>query len=222
MSARFWHSVAPPVPLLLVCLSCSSHGPVPAYDVAPVLANREEITAALHAVGAGLEARVVLLVRVDDHGYVQEVRLARGSGDGDLDRAALWIGEQMRFRPARYKGEPVPALVEVPVVFDVVRSVVRPPRLRNAEEVAGIMIRDHGDLRGTVRFRIRVGPEGWVRVVREGRTSTPEVMSVARRLIDEVRFWPAIRGGTETADWVNLTFEFAGAESRVYIEDSGR
>jgi TonB family protein len=205
----------------LLALPGCGKKPPPAYDAPPVLINREEITAALHAVGAGLETRVVLHVWVDEKGYVREARIARSSGVAELDDAAVWIGEQMRFKPALFQGQPVPAWVEVPVTFDVVSRVVRPPRLRNAEEVAAVIARDYPDLRGTARLRVLVGAEGWVKETRERRPYDPEVMDAARELIDrQIKFWPAYKEGRQIAVWVNLVIEFAGPNSRIYIESS--
>ena len=204
----------------LATLACGSKAP-PAYDQPPVLANREEITAAMAAVGAGLEARVVLQVRVDTNGYVREAYVAHGSGSQELDDAAMWIGEQMKFDPARHQGEPVSAWVQVPIVFDVVSSVVRAPRLRNGPEVAAVMARDYPDLRGYARVSVEVGPEGWLRQIKERSSTDREVMAAALNLLDDwVRFHPGYKEGRELSAWVNVTFQFSGEGSRVYIEST--
>ncbi len=202
---------------LLAALACGGRRPPP-YDVAPVLANREEVKAALRAVGGGLEARVVLQMRVDEEGRPQDVSVKRESGAPDLDDAALWVGEMMRFEPARYQGQPVSAWVEVPVTFDVVSRVISPPRLRNAEVIGAEIARDYPDLRGIARFRVQVDGVGWVSGVRDRRRSDPDVRKVARPLVDRLLFVPAFRGGEDIAAWVNIVFEFAGRNSRVYIE----
>ncbi len=121
MSARFTRAMLPAAAVLCPILACGGN-PQPVYDSPPTLANRDEITAAMAAVGAGLEARVVLQLRIDEHGYVQDVRVSRSSGNEELDDAATWIGEQMRFEPARHEGRAIAALVEVPVTFDVVKQ----------------------------------------------------------------------------------------------------
>ena len=171
------------------------------------------------AVGAGLEAQVVLRVRVDEQGRVSDVRISKSSGDNNLDAAAEWIGEQMRFEPARRDGEPVAALVDVPVTFDVVRRLVHPPRLRNGDEIVARLIRDYPDREGTARFRVHVGPEGWPREVKNRSPSDQEVVRAAHDLMDDLVFWPAYRGDNVVEAWVNVVFEFAGVRSRVYIED---
>ncbi len=201
--------------------SCGSRPEEPAYDVAPVLANREEITRAMRSVGAGMDARVVLLVRVDERGYVREVRVDQSSGNDELDSAAMWIGEQMRFEPARYQGNAVAALVRVPVTFDLVSRVSYPPRLRNPDEIVNRMVNEYGDLRGRGRIRANVGPEGWIRQTRDEDGTSDEAISAMRRLVDDVTFWPGYRGDQRIASWVTLVFEFAGPESRVFIESSG-
>jgi TonB family protein len=218
MSARFSMSVLPAAAVLCSILACGGN-PQPVYDSPPTLANRDEITAAMAAIGAGLEARVVLQLRINDRGYVEDVRVARSSGNDELDDAATWIGEQMRFQPARHEGRATAALVEVPITFDVVRQVVRPPRLRNARHVEAIIARDYADLRGTARFRLQIGTEGWVGKVEERFPIDEEVMSVARDVLeDHIKFWPAYREGRQVIGWVNLTIDFAGEFSRVYLE----
>ena len=220
MSARFGKAITPVAAVLLALPACSSKAP-PVYDSPPVLANREEITAAMRAVGAGLEARVVLQVRVDDRGYVREAMVVKSSGLTELDDAAMWIGEQMRFQPARHDGKPVAALVEVPVTFDVVTQVVRAPKLKNAAMVEAIIARDYPDLRGTARFRIQIGAEGWVKNLRTRSGSDEAVLAPARKLIEDyLEFWPAYKEGREITAWSYLTFEFAGEFSRVYMQDS--
>ncbi len=221
MTARFGLAGIPVAAVLLALPACSSKAP-PLYDTPPVLANREEITAAMRAVGAGLEAKVVLQVRVDERGYVREARVEKSSGLRELDDAAMWIGEQMRFHPARHGGKAVAALVEVPVTFDVVSQVVRSPKLKNAAVVEAIMAREYPDLRGIARFRIQIGAEGWVKNLRTRPGSDGAAVSAARKLIEDyLEFWPAFKEGREITDWAYLTLEFAGELSRVYMEEAG-
>ncbi len=205
------------VAALLAALGCGGHRPPP-YDVPPVLANREEITSLMGAVGAGLEAQVVLQMHVDEQGRVQGVKVIRESGVADLDDAALWIGEMMRFEPAQYEGRPVPAWVQIPVTFDVVTRVAGHPRLRNGPAVAAEIARDYPELTGVARFRVQVNADGWITAVRDRDPSDPEARNVARELVGRLAFVPAYRGGRDIAAWVNIVFEFDGPESRVYIE----
>lgn len=205
------------VAALVATLGCGAHRP-PAYDVPPVLANREEVTAAMRAVGGGLEAQVILQMRVDEQGRVQEVKVIRESGVADLDDAALWIGEMMRFEPAQYEGHPVAAWVQIPVTFDVVTRVAGEPRLRNAPAVAAEIARDYPDVAGVARFRVQVGADGWITAVRDRNPSDAEVRKIARELVGKLTFVPAYRGGRDVAAWVNIVFEFDGRETRVYIE----
>jgi TonB family protein len=218
MTARHGTSGLLVAAALFSALSCAGRSQPATYDIPPVLANREEIREAMTAVGAGFEAQVVLRVRVDEQGRVSHVRISKSSGDNNLDAAAEWIGEQMRFEPARRDGAAVAALVDVPVTFDVVRRVVHPPRMRNGDEVVAKMIREYPDLEGTARFRVHVGPEGWPREVKD-RPSDQEVARAAHDLMNDLVFWPAYRRDNVVEAWVNVVFEFAGVRSRVYIED---
>jgi len=200
-------------------IACGGHNP-PAFDTPPALANREEITEAMRSVGAGVEARIVLLVRVDEEGHVRDVRVTKSSGSDELDDAARWIGERMRFEPARHEGRAIAATVQVPVTFDVVVSTYRKPRLRNLSDVLARMAGEYGDLSGQVRLQVYVGADGWVQEIREGRSSDPGLVTPARKLAEMMKFQPAYRGGALLASWVNLTFEFAGDESELTVEAS--
>ncbi|NIR45667.1 MAG: energy transducer TonB [Gemmatimonadetes bacterium] len=220
MCKRFGQFITIFVAAVLALPSCSGRQAQPAYDIAPVLINREEITRAMRSVGAGFEAEVVLLVRVDEEGYVRQVRLASSSGNEELDDAARWIGEQMRFEPARSGGDPVPALVRVPVNFDLVTRASYPPRLRNDRVVVNRIINEYPDLRGRYRVRVKVGPEGWILENRNAEASSDEVMSAGSRLLDDLTFWPAYRGEQRKPAWVILVIRFAGPETRIYIEST--
>jgi TonB family protein len=200
-------------------VACGGHNP-PEFDAPPVLANREEITEAMRSVGAGLDTRVVLFLRIDDRGYVRDARVSKTSGSDQLDDAALWIAERMRFEPARRDGRAVAAAVEIPVTFDVVRPGVRAARLINADAVKEVMARDYGDLRGQIRVRAYVLLDGWAGEIRPGRTSDDRIADAARELVEMMRFQPAYKGSTALASWVILTLDFAGEESRVRIEES--
>lgn len=221
MNARFGVSIPILAATVFSLSGCSGRQPEPAYDIAPVLINREEITRAMRSVGAGFEAEVVLLVRVDQRGQVQQVRLASGSGNDELDDAARWIGEQMRFEPAQAGGEPVPALVRVPVNFDLVTRTSYPPRLRNDRVVVNRIINEYPDVRGRYRIRVKVGPEGWIIETRNPEAADDEVLSVGARIVDDLTFFPAYSGNQRRPAWVVLVIQFAGPETRIYIESTG-
>ncbi|MEO5336987.1 MAG: energy transducer TonB, partial [Magnetospirillum sp. WYHS-4] len=67
----------------------------------------------------GQEGVVVLSVRVGEDGAVREIAVARGSGIGSLDTAALEAVRVWRFKPAHRGGRTVEALVEVPIRFSL-------------------------------------------------------------------------------------------------------
>ena len=60
--------------------------------------------------------RIRVTVAVD--GSVERLELADGSGNRDLDRAALETVRRWRFQPATRNGRPVSAEVVVPIVFN--------------------------------------------------------------------------------------------------------
>lgn len=65
----------------------------------------------------GQEGLVLLAVRVNESGSPVEVRIARSSGSGVLDDAALAAVERWSFVPARRGDQAIAAWVEVPVRF---------------------------------------------------------------------------------------------------------
>jgi TonB family protein len=93
------------------------------YDVKPDLANRDVIAraltrsypAALRDAGIGGTALVWVLIRPD--GSVGKTEIRESSGRVELDEAALNVAKEMRFTPARHKGDPVAVWIQLPIVF---------------------------------------------------------------------------------------------------------
>ena len=69
------------------------------------------------ALAQGWDGQVLLRLRANTDGNVQQVRVERSSGYEILDRAALRAARNWLFFPAREAGVPVAAEVKVPVVF---------------------------------------------------------------------------------------------------------
>jgi len=89
----------------------------------PVLINRAEVVAALereYPQNLDVSARVVIWIRLDDRGAVQEVRIHTSSGYPEFDQAAIRIGGIMRFSPAQRDGRSVPVWVSIPITWTVV------------------------------------------------------------------------------------------------------
>lgn len=61
---------------------------------------------------------VRVLATVAQDGSVERLELAEGSGNRDLDRAAMEAVRRWRFRPAMRNGQPVTATVVVPLEFN--------------------------------------------------------------------------------------------------------
>jgi protein TonB len=68
---------------------------------------------------SGAEGRVVLLLTVGANGRVSSARIAKSSGSGALDRAALSAARRWTFEPARAGGKAVPSQVTAPVLFQL-------------------------------------------------------------------------------------------------------
>jgi protein TonB len=64
-----------------------------------------------------LEGRVLLFIRLDETGAVQEVVVNQSSGHAILDRAAVAAVDSWSFAPSRLNGHPIPSWVKVPVPF---------------------------------------------------------------------------------------------------------
>lgn len=86
----------------------SAENPLPHY---PTVARRR-----------GIEGTVILDVLVNAAGLPERVAIARSSGSGLLDDAALEAVRRWRFRPARRAGEPVEGKVAVPITFRLVEA----------------------------------------------------------------------------------------------------
>jgi len=65
------------------------------------------------------QGRVLLEVRLNERGVVEDISVWQSSGVASLDRAALEAVRQWRFEPARRDGKPVPIVVTVPVRFSI-------------------------------------------------------------------------------------------------------
>lgn len=87
----------PPVPL-------AGSTPPPRY---PARANRR-----------GESGTVMIEARIGANGVPESVRVARGSGSRDLDRAAVDAVRRWRFQPATQDGRPTTGVVNVPISFN--------------------------------------------------------------------------------------------------------
>ncbi|MFZ0258026.1 MAG: energy transducer TonB [Gammaproteobacteria bacterium] len=86
------------------------------HAAAPVLGNPRPSYPQM-ARRRGQEGRVLIRVSVLGNGRVGSARVAKSSGYGSLDRAALKAVKRWRFEPALRAGKPVPATFTVPVTF---------------------------------------------------------------------------------------------------------
>jgi TonB family protein len=89
--------------------------------------NREAITERLVEESRRMRRRYQLVVElhvlVADDGRVTEVRIDEGSGDAEVDRAAVWVARSMRFRPGVIEGFSVGGIwAAFPVTFAPVRQ----------------------------------------------------------------------------------------------------
>lgn len=98
---------------LLLAAGCGEEEverPTPLFDEVPV-------EYPLELWDGEVEGTTVIRLRVDVEGGVDSAVVAEPSGYAAFDSAAVRGGRELRFRPARRDGEPVPVWAEVPVHF---------------------------------------------------------------------------------------------------------
>ncbi len=95
-------------------------------DEQPVLANRQEVAAALSRNyppllrDAGVSGTATIRMRVDRNGLAEPSSITVESSTHELfGDAAVRVAERLRFRPARYRGNPVPVWVTLPITFQI-------------------------------------------------------------------------------------------------------
>lgn len=95
------------------------------YDTPPVLRDREDIARILEREypsrlrAAGVRGTVELWLYVGIDGRVTDAEIRESSGNAALDEAALRVGRQMRFVPARNRDRPTAVWVRQPVTFRI-------------------------------------------------------------------------------------------------------
>lgn len=101
--------IAPPLPPAPPAIA-DSDAPVPISRPAPRYPPQ--------ALRRGVGGSVRVLATVAPDGSVERMELAQGSGNRDLDRAAMEAVRRWTFRPATRNGQPVTATVIVPLEFN--------------------------------------------------------------------------------------------------------
>jgi TonB family protein len=93
------------------------------FDTRPELLNRAEVARALEQAypamlrDAGIGATAQVWIYIDAEGAVSRARVRESSGYPQLDEAAQAVAREMRFAPARHRGEPVAVWIQLPVTF---------------------------------------------------------------------------------------------------------
>ena len=100
-------STAPPATAPVISDAVAQSSPAPRYPQ--------------EALRRGVGGTVKVLANVAPDGSVAKVEVAEGSGNRDLDRAALDAVRRWQFKPATRNGQPVASEVRVPIVFSPVR-----------------------------------------------------------------------------------------------------
>lgn len=96
------------------------------YTQAPELANGDEMKKVLsrryppYLKDQGVGGRVLIWFLVDEYGHARRWLLKQSSGHRSLDKAAMLVAAQARFRPAMNYDRRVPVWVVLPVTFQVI------------------------------------------------------------------------------------------------------
>ncbi len=159
---------------------------------------------------AGVEAKVILHVLVDQTGQVVETRVLKGA-DRDLgfDEAAARAVKRVRWRPARQNGNPVPAWVALPVIFNLEETdqeaLIRRewPRPASGMEAFEAGLRqtlgaEGAERAGRLVLELAIDASGKVVAAKVTETSgdVPEgFVAEALRSVKGVRWEPAKRNG---------------------------
>lgn len=97
------------------------------YDTAPRLLNSKEIRKLLSQRypsalrEARVEGHVILWIFIDRQGEVQKVRVEQSSGYTTMDEAAVDVGHEMEFSPAKNRDKTTPVWVQQAIVFEISR-----------------------------------------------------------------------------------------------------
>ena len=95
------------------------------FTVAPVMRNGDEVARILQREyppllrDAGVGGRVIVWIRLDAQGNVEDVQINTSSGHPALDEAAIVVGQIIRFSPAMNRDQQVPVWVSIPIQFQV-------------------------------------------------------------------------------------------------------
>ena len=95
------------------------------FTVAPKLRNLDEVGTALEREyppllrDAGVGGQVVVWIRLDERGAVQDAQVNVSSGHPALDEAALRVARITEFSPATNRDKAVPVWVQIPITFQV-------------------------------------------------------------------------------------------------------
>ncbi|MDH5672185.1 MAG: TonB family protein [Myxococcales bacterium] len=96
----------------------SSEQPARPVVTPPQIKKFVEATYPPEAFAQGIMGRVVVQVLINADGSVREASVVQGAGHG-FDEAALEAVRQFEFEPATRNGEPIPAKIHYPYVFEI-------------------------------------------------------------------------------------------------------
>jgi protein TonB len=93
------------------------------FTVQPQLRNAAEVQGILQSEypallrDAGVGGRVIVWFFIDENGTVQNAQVNEGSGQPQIDEAALRVARQFDFSPAQNGDLPTAVWVQIPITF---------------------------------------------------------------------------------------------------------
>ena len=96
--------------------ACSHKNHAPCIDKPPAVLQAPDPDYSVAARNAKIQGVVVLLITIGTDGLARDIRVARSLGYG-LDELAVDAVKKWTFRPAKSAGKPVPAQVNIEVLF---------------------------------------------------------------------------------------------------------
>lgn len=153
-----------------------------------------------------VEGKVLVRFVVDEAGHVDRARVMK-SPDGRLDEAALAAVRQWVFMPAESGGRKLAAGMEAPVVFSLKAkgNELRPPEEPRLLPVVAAQAKAAADpvypemligsgMKGRVRLRFKITPEGGVRDIVVEWATDPIFVPPTLRAVRGWTFRPAMQG----------------------------
>lgn len=202
---------------LLLGLAVACGGRIHSTEV--VSADRPAYPDSLRA--QGIEGRVTVQVVVDTSGRVEPgSAVVVQSPNAGFNQAALAFVYMARFRPAKRRGHPVRAVVEVPIDFKLDRrgaeGIFRVDQVDQAPTIASAVSPAYPASVKTARVDVRVMVSAVIDTLGRAEPNSVHIVSSpgadfdepARAYVLAARFWPGGIGGRKVRVIMDIAVDF--------------